>query len=346
MQTASNKPITINDANAVLTIRSRQNDSGAGVGYGKQISFANNDDLYIRRFSNGSFANWYSLAKIDSNDLTTLPGNLVIEGNEFTQGNTNSVYKRNFGGSNDLSWRELCTVSCSSGTLSGGQFTITLNNFGVTAGSDSSVETVKYIVNCRRSLVMDGDTDDALITGVTSASGFLENDVNLIRVLRTALGEYEIQVRQPVNTRTLSVVCQLTTSVLTSVVYPDDVISSTTTGVEYLPLVSNEYFDLLSDLKVEKNIQVNNSLTVGTGDTSLDDVILRLNIDRSWSYSFVIEKEWNQVFITSSGASSTIGFKYCQLKKILHYSKLCFSRSHYSILWSDCFCWFNGATCR
>lgn len=54
-QDTLNKPITSNNANAVMNIYSH---SG---GYGKQIAFGDSDDLYIRRMTSGSFGGWKKL---------------------------------------------------------------------------------------------------------------------------------------------------------------------------------------------------------------------------------------------------------------------------------------------
>ena len=73
---ATNKPIAIDNANGVLTLVSHPT-GGTGV-YGKQIAFANSDDLYIRSFSNGGFATWRKIWHdgnlTNLNQLTNGPG--------------------------------------------------------------------------------------------------------------------------------------------------------------------------------------------------------------------------------------------------------------------------------
>ena len=53
---ASNKPISVNNANGVISFLMNH-----GPQYGKQIAFADNDDLYIRRLSAGTYGNWLSV---------------------------------------------------------------------------------------------------------------------------------------------------------------------------------------------------------------------------------------------------------------------------------------------
>ena len=53
---ASNKPISVNNANGVISFLMNH-----GPQYGKQIAFVDNDDLYIRRLSGGTYGSWLSL---------------------------------------------------------------------------------------------------------------------------------------------------------------------------------------------------------------------------------------------------------------------------------------------
>ena len=53
---AANKPISVNNANGVISFLMNH-----GPQYGKQIAFADNDDLYIRKLSGGTYGNWLSL---------------------------------------------------------------------------------------------------------------------------------------------------------------------------------------------------------------------------------------------------------------------------------------------
>jgi hypothetical protein len=54
---ATNKPVSADNANGLLTLVSYP-DGGSGS-YGKQLAFANNDDLYARSFAAGLFGGWY-----------------------------------------------------------------------------------------------------------------------------------------------------------------------------------------------------------------------------------------------------------------------------------------------
>ena len=53
---ASNKPISVDNANGVISFLMNH-----GPQFGKQIAFANNDDLYIRKLAGGTYGNWLSL---------------------------------------------------------------------------------------------------------------------------------------------------------------------------------------------------------------------------------------------------------------------------------------------
>lgn len=54
---AANAPTMANNANAVMTIFSHPGT----IGYGKQIAFTDNEDLYIRRISDGGRGSWHTL---------------------------------------------------------------------------------------------------------------------------------------------------------------------------------------------------------------------------------------------------------------------------------------------
>jgi hypothetical protein len=49
----TNKPASGNNANGVITFTTNH-----GSQYGKQIAFVDNDDLYIRRLTGSTFAEW------------------------------------------------------------------------------------------------------------------------------------------------------------------------------------------------------------------------------------------------------------------------------------------------
>ena len=53
---AANKPISVNNANGVISFLMNH-----GSQFGKQIAFADNDDLYIRKLTVGTYGNWLSL---------------------------------------------------------------------------------------------------------------------------------------------------------------------------------------------------------------------------------------------------------------------------------------------
>jgi hypothetical protein len=54
--TATNKPASGNNANGVITFTTNH-----GSQYSKQIAFVDNDDLYIRRLTGSTFAEWSRL---------------------------------------------------------------------------------------------------------------------------------------------------------------------------------------------------------------------------------------------------------------------------------------------
>ena len=53
---AANKPISVDNANGVISFLMNH-----GPQYGKQIAFADNDDLYIRKLAAGTYGNWLSV---------------------------------------------------------------------------------------------------------------------------------------------------------------------------------------------------------------------------------------------------------------------------------------------
>jgi hypothetical protein len=71
-------PGRVNNANAVLFMNSHTGP------YGKQLAFADNDDLYMRRYTNGSFAGWKKLIHQDN-----IPQS--ITGNAATATNANNA---------------------------------------------------------------------------------------------------------------------------------------------------------------------------------------------------------------------------------------------------------------
>jgi hypothetical protein len=103
--TATNKPAG-NNANGVITFTTNH-----GSQYGKQIAFVDNDDLYIRRLTGSTFAEWrqiihsgniggqsvnYATTAGFATDPTKLPGGtvtgLAASGRLTAFGGTNCIH--------------------------------------------------------------------------------------------------------------------------------------------------------------------------------------------------------------------------------------------------------------
>jgi hypothetical protein len=68
--TATNKPVLVNNANGVLSFIT--NATGGSGTFGKQIAFADDDDIYIRKQTNGAYGDWCRLIR------TNAAGNVTI----------------------------------------------------------------------------------------------------------------------------------------------------------------------------------------------------------------------------------------------------------------------------
>lgn len=83
---ATNNPFVMDNANGVITMVSHPS---GGIGtYGKQIAFPDNDDMYIRKFLNGSFGSWFKLLHSGNTTIPTNTNQLTNGAGFITDGNT------------------------------------------------------------------------------------------------------------------------------------------------------------------------------------------------------------------------------------------------------------------
>lgn len=61
---AANKPVTLDNANGLLTLVSHP--TGGSGSFGKQLAFADDADMYMRRFTNGAFDSWSKILHSDN----------------------------------------------------------------------------------------------------------------------------------------------------------------------------------------------------------------------------------------------------------------------------------------
>jgi hypothetical protein len=86
LSTAANNPYAPDNANGVITMVSH--GSGGSGTYGKQIAFPDNDDIYIRKFVNGTFGSWFKLLHSGNTTIPTNTNQLTNGAGFITDGNT------------------------------------------------------------------------------------------------------------------------------------------------------------------------------------------------------------------------------------------------------------------
>lgn len=170
-----------------------------------------------------------SLVNITTGTLTgtlTANGVSIPSGRPFLQNNTAYSAKTEyyFGGQTDLNWKKIADVSLPIGTFKAASFEIEFFNTGTNYGAKTDLNSSIFVVSCRRSASVQDDTDDALVSGPYE---------DLVRVVKTAVGIYEIQVRQLVNYRHNIVIIRCISTTDATITYPTTLVNGDTTGTIY-----------------------------------------------------------------------------------------------------------------
>jgi hypothetical protein len=130
-----------------------------------------------------------------------------------------------FGGSEDLAWKKIADVTIPEVVFRGASFEIIFIDAKSNHGSNTNQDVLLFTASCYRSGPTVNIPDNATVSGPVD---------DYVRVVRTALGVYEIQVRQISNFRhnLVKIKC-ISDGTDTTIVYPSSLENGSTTGAIY-----------------------------------------------------------------------------------------------------------------
>jgi hypothetical protein len=124
---------------------------------------------------------------------------LDVAGRTIKLSNLQPEYRLDFGGGSDLTWKTIANVTLGSGLFVGTNFIVKIldadNNYGVLV----SAKALTYYVAMTRSGGVQDDSNSAQVSGPSN---------EYARVVKTATGVYELQVRQPADWKKIIVTAQ------------------------------------------------------------------------------------------------------------------------------------------
>jgi len=181
----------------------------------------------------------------------------------FSWRNTNSS-------SSGTTWKKVCGVSVGAGNYSAVSVDVVHYQPGSNHGNSASLKKRYYSISFRRSSGSQDNQDDAVVYG---------RDANFIRVVRTAVGEFELQARANVNNQSYSVdITQTGGNSDAIVIVENSSTNGNTTGTIYTAVSSaNTTVELPGSLGAGSNVYLNhnghsylNGGNVGIGTTTPD----------------------------------------------------------------------------
>jgi hypothetical protein len=206
--------------------------------------------------ANSFFGDTLNLNSISTND----------EGTEYTWFDSNSS-------SSGTTWYKVADITLGAGSFSG--VTLEVEYYYPNSNHGSSADIQRYFgsVRCTRSSGTDGDTDDAEVNFT---------DANRIRVVRTALGVYELQARANVNNRGYGVTYRILSSAGATITPSSSKTAGSTSGTVYTGSPDDGLIykfggtvNVGSDLNVDGGTLFVDSINneVGIGTTSPDALL-------------------------------------------------------------------------
>ena len=194
------------------------------------------------QYLNGQLGTYYAAASSLGSYLPltggTLTGALAVSG-ALALGNRNGSYSYVLGGFLDLAWKKVADITLGTGTYSAALFKVDVIDYADNVGYSANCKPMTFFMTCRRSGEVLNDLNDAIVYGPVA---------NYVRVVKTATGVYELQVRQIADWMLHSFVVEALKINNGAVTYASGTPSNgSTSGTNYLPTASwTQYLPNLS----------------------------------------------------------------------------------------------------
>lgn len=158
----------------------------------------------------------------DFNEIKTVVNAISQEVNLISFVDKRHVAK--IGGGTDLMWKKLASISFSTGLYSAAGFDLLIIDPSSNYGHSGNIDKYYYKITCRRSGGTLNNYDDAYVYG---------NLNRFVRIVKTSIGNYEIQVRTELNYRRLIVYLNKLDSNYATITYHNLTEDGSTVGTVY-----------------------------------------------------------------------------------------------------------------
>ncbi len=169
---------------------------------------------------------------------TTPQATLEVDGRTVKFSNFEPEYRWSLGGGSDLNWKTFANVNLGTGLYVGAAFVISVFDPDTNWGHSVAAKKQIYYARVARSGGVQDNPNDAQISGPSA---------DYLRIVKTATGVYELQIRQPVNWTRVLVECRATVinnlGSEGSISYVDEPATGSSTGTVYTPASEHtDYF--------------------------------------------------------------------------------------------------------
>jgi hypothetical protein len=170
------------------------------------------------------------LPALDGSQLLNLPAsggmtadNIRVSGT-FGIGDDEPEFRYKTGGGNDTNWKNIADIVVQTGSYRGLSLDVEILDTATNFGSSVSAMRHKFTVAARRSSATQDDYDDGLLAGTST---------DYVRLVKTATGLYELQVRQVVANRHITSSVKVTSHLGASITYHQNPSNGSATGTIY-----------------------------------------------------------------------------------------------------------------
>lgn len=187
--------------------------------------------------------------------------------------NRQQIYTVYYGGGQDLNWKKIADITIGVGLYRAVTFRVDVVDNQGNFGWNSDCYPMTFFASCRRSGGVQDSYNDAWVTGPVS---------DYVRVVKTALGVYELQIRQLADWQTYVYTAEATINSGTVVTYVSGTPpNGSTTGTVYAPTV--DWTQKLAKLVVAGAAtfasQITSSVATGTAPFSVASTTAVTNLN-------------------------------------------------------------------
>ena len=223
---------------------------------------------------------------------SSITDRLLLQGGTDSTIGTMFVWRLSNSGSTGTTWRKVCGVSLPTGNWQALSMDIVLHYPSNNFGDSASLIDFRYTASFRRSSNSQDNLDNAYLYG---------NNVNYIRIVKTATGEYELQARAYLNNRGIIVEYMVTGGNADNVTPTTSNVNGSTTGTVYTATTASQpALETTGSINIDSDTVIN-----ANGFQGVNTYTQNLYITSSGTSALNrIDNNGNELYITYGGTSN------------------------------------------